>query len=90
MQRDAMNALLAWKDNPSRKPLMLFGARQVGKSYLLEEFAKKSYQSYALLNLEQSGNLRDAFEGELSQRQSSPISRNSRTCRCQRVTRSSC
>lgn len=66
MQRDAMNALLAWKDSPSRKPLMLFGARQVGKSYLLEEFAKKSYQNYVLLNLEQSSVLRTAFGGDLS------------------------
>ena len=49
-----------------RKPLMLFGARQVGKSHLLERFATENYQSYALLDLEQSASLRAAFEGDLS------------------------
>lgn len=68
MQRDAMGALLRWKDDPKRKPLMLFGARQVGKSYLLERFAQENYQHYALLNLEQSKVLRAAFEGDLSPR----------------------
>lgn len=68
MQRDAMDALLNWKNNPRHKPLMVFGARQVGKSYLLERFAKEGYQSYVVLNLEQSASLRTAFEGDLSPR----------------------
>jgi len=38
MERKAMSCLIAWKDNPKRKPLLLYGARQVGKTYLVKEF----------------------------------------------------
>ena len=40
MEREAMNQLLAWKDDPDRKPLILKGARQVGKTWLMKEFGK--------------------------------------------------
>lgn len=79
MYRTAMKRLLDWKNNPVRKPLLLFGARQVGKSYLLERFARENYQSYVLLNLEQSRGLRAAFEGDLSPRSVPLTSRSSPT-----------
>ncbi|MBP3884156.1 MAG: ATP-binding protein [Olsenella sp.] len=60
-----MRQLLEWKVSPDRKPLLLFGARQVGKSYLIEQFAKENYQSYALFNLEEDPRLLQAFEGSL-------------------------
>lgn len=65
MERTAMQQLLEWKDGPDRKPLLLFGARQVGKSYLIEQFAKENYESYALLNLEEDPRLQHAFDGSL-------------------------
>ena len=40
MKRKAMDKLIAWKNNKSRKPLLLYGARQVGKTYLVKEFGK--------------------------------------------------
>ena len=44
MERQAMQNLIKWKDNPRRKPLMVWGARQVGKTYLLrEQFAQTFY-----------------------------------------------
>lgn len=60
-----MTELKDWKSNPSRKPLLLFGARQVGKTYLLEQFAKENYENFALLNFEEDPRLAQAFEGSL-------------------------
>ena len=41
MKRKITEALIAWKNNPAHKPLILQGARQVGKSYILEEFGRQ-------------------------------------------------
>lgn len=65
MERTAMKRLLEWKDDPNRKPLLLFGARQVGKSYLIEQFARENYESYAILNFEEDPRLTHAFDGSL-------------------------
>ena len=40
MKRKAMNKLIEWKNKQNRKPLLLYGARQVGKTYLVKEFGK--------------------------------------------------
>ena len=68
MKRAAMRELIAWKDSANRKPLLLFGARQVGKSYLIEQFARENYQNYALLNFEEDPRLAHAFDGSLEPR----------------------
>lgn len=59
MERAEMRRLLDWKSSPQRKPLLLFGARQVGKSYLID------YEKYALFNLEEDPRLTRAFDGNL-------------------------
>lgn len=41
MERIIMQELVAWKDRDDRKPLILLGARQVGKTYILKEFGKR-------------------------------------------------
>jgi len=51
MYRKLYNKLLIWKDSPKRKPLVLDGARQVGKSWLVEEFASKEYSNWVKLDL---------------------------------------
>lgn len=43
MQRNIYNQLLRWKNKKTRKPLILNGARQVGKTYILREFGQKEY-----------------------------------------------
>ena len=48
MKRSVYNSLIEWKLNKRRKPLILNGARQVGKTYVLQEFAK---QGYTIVNL---------------------------------------
>lgn len=52
MKRNLYKNLLAWKNNKNRKPLLLTGARQVGKTYLLNEFANNEYNDFIYLNLD--------------------------------------
>ncbi len=51
MDRFIMNDLQRWKDSPYRKPLILKGARQVGKTWVLKEFGKRSYSNVAYFTL---------------------------------------
>lgn len=50
MKRDIYDELLAWKTSQFRKPLMLYGARQVGKTYILKEFGRREYESVLYVN----------------------------------------
>ena len=52
MERDVLERLMAWRDSPRRKPLMLKGARQVGKTWALREFGRRAYQNVAYFSLE--------------------------------------
>ena len=65
MQRDAYEKLLTWKQGTSRKPLILNGARQVGKTYLLKQFGKQEYSTYLYLNFEETPALMALFSGNL-------------------------
>ena len=62
MQRNIFNSLLEWKNSKYRKPLILKGARQVGKTYILKEFGKKEYENIAYLNFDHDENLYNLFE----------------------------
>ncbi|MCL2423013.1 MAG: ATP-binding protein [Micrococcales bacterium] len=50
MERDAYSQLLAWKANPRRKPLIISGARQVGKTWLMTEFGRREYDDVVALS----------------------------------------
>jgi len=63
MDRLAMNNLKQWKESPNRKPLIIKGARQVGKTWLMKEFGKKEYAQTAYLNFESSTALQTLFSG---------------------------
>lgn len=65
MQRDFYKKLLAWKTSDDRKPLILKGARQVGKTYILKEFGKNEYKNTAYFNFEEDPTLIDFFSGRL-------------------------
>ena len=52
MERKAMAELVKWKDKPNRMPLIMNGARQVGKTYLLKEFGKKYFENTIYVHLE--------------------------------------
>ncbi len=66
MKRDIYYQLIVWKNNPERKPLVLKGARQVGKTYILQNFGKNEYEDVAYFNFEEDPDLHDFFTGRLA------------------------
>ena len=50
MRRKIYQKLLEWKNSPRHKPLVLLGARQVGKTYILKEFGKKEFDNFVYVN----------------------------------------
>jgi predicted AAA+ superfamily ATPase len=62
MERDAMQSLIAWKQSPYRKPLILQGIRQVGKTWLLKEFGRRYYERVAYFNFDEHPEYRQFFE----------------------------
>ena len=52
MEREIINELIKWKDSNNRKPLIVHGARQVGKTYIIKEFGKKYYDNIVYVNFE--------------------------------------
>jgi len=66
MERILTNKLLSWKNDRARKPLILKGVRQCGKTFLLKEFGKNHYEDYAYFNFEGNDELQRAFEGDLN------------------------
>lgn len=63
MYRSAINDLLKWKDSPRRKPLILEGARQVGKTWLLQKFGAEHYRNLLYINFEVDKDAREIFDG---------------------------
>ena len=51
MKRKITQQLIDWKNRPDHKPLILQGARQVGKTYILEEFGREHYKNYIKVSL---------------------------------------
>lgn len=62
IKRDIMEALLKWKQRPSRKPLIIQGARQIGKTWIMKKFGKECFDYVAYFNLESSEELCREFE----------------------------
>ncbi len=62
MDRLIEEYLAEWKDSLNRKPLIIRGARQVGKTYAIEKFAEKNYRRLLKVNLEQDRNIHSVFE----------------------------
>lgn len=69
MKRDIYQRLEEWKHSARRKPLVLNGARQVGKTYSLKHFGKTSYKNIAYLNFEKDEKLGQYFEETLDPKQ---------------------
>lgn len=62
MERFLMDRLVAWKDKSRRKPLILNGARQVGKTWLLREFGRRYFENVAYVNLDDNPRMREQFD----------------------------
>lgn len=65
MKRFAMESLVRWKENARRKPLLIDGARQVGKSWLVDEFAATHYENEAKVVFQNSEDAKAIFDGDL-------------------------
>lgn len=61
MDRDTLQDLIAWKNKSTRKPLIVRGARQVGKTWLLKEFGRTQYRQCVYVNFENAITLQDMF-----------------------------
>lgn len=64
MRRKAIEQLYRWKASADRKPLVVQGARQVGKTWLMQEFAKEAYKKCAYVNFEDNDMLRHLFDND--------------------------
>ena len=62
MERKIMKKLIEWKNDHNRKPLILRGARQVGKTYILKQFGKENYNNVAYFNFDHDQELYQLFE----------------------------
>lgn len=62
MERKIYRNLQAWKASPHRKPLILEGARQVGKTWLMQEFGKREYSNYVYVNFDREAWAKNLFE----------------------------
>lgn len=61
MKRNAIDALKKWKVSDDRKPMVLKGARQVGKTWLMKEFGKEYYDSFVYFNFDEEDELKSIF-----------------------------
>lgn len=62
MERNAMKNLVSWKQSADRKPMVLKGARQVGKTWLMEEFGRRYYKNTVYYNFDEEDELKSVFE----------------------------
>ena len=65
MKRKFYNTLIKWKENNMEKPLMVVGARQIGKTYIIEEFCKNEFKDYIYVNLLKDKSIKNIFEEEI-------------------------
>jgi predicted AAA+ superfamily ATPase len=65
MKRDLYRYLLRWKNDPARQPLLVQGARQVGKTFLLKEFGAKEFESLCYINFEETPSVKKFFDLDL-------------------------
>ena len=61
MKRNAIENLKKWRDDPERKPMVLRGARQVGKTWLMKEFGRTCYENYVYFNFDEEDELKSIF-----------------------------
>lgn len=66
MYRVAMEKLYKWKERSNRKPLIIEGARQVGKTWLMKEFGKKAYEDVVYINFDANSKMAELFGADLN------------------------
>ena len=62
LKRFILDELIKWKESKYRKPLILKGERQIGKTYILKQFGKENYEDVAYFNFDNDEDLYNLFE----------------------------
>ena len=65
MERTALKQLIEWKSRQNRKPLIIHGVRQAGKTWLMKEFGRLSYKNTVYVNFERNARIREAFAKDI-------------------------
>lgn len=65
MERRILSKLKTWKSNKNKKPLVLTGARQVGKTWVMKKFGELEFENTIYINFERDKPLKDLFESDL-------------------------
>ena len=66
MYRYAIEDLYKWKESKYRKPLIIEGARQVGKTWLMKEFGKQAYENTVYINFDANNQMSELFSADLN------------------------
>lgn len=66
MYKTAIEKLFKWKESKNRKPLVIEGARQVGKTWLMNEFGKQAYKDVFYINFDSNSIMKDLFSIDLN------------------------
>ena len=66
MKRKVMAALVKWKDKPDKQPLIIHGARQVGKTHIIKEFGEKYYRNVIYVNMETNRRIASFFDEDIT------------------------
>ncbi len=64
MQRKILQSLQNWKQNPNRKPLIIQGARQVGKTWAMKHFGEQSFEQVAYINFDNNPRMKTLFSDD--------------------------
>lgn len=65
MKRKMMRELIEWRKDPDRKPLIITGCRQTGKTYIVKAFAESEYRNHIYIDFEKTPKKRRLFDGSL-------------------------
>ena len=66
MYRNQIEKLIEWRNNKNKKPLIIRGARQVGKTWLMKEFGKNNYKNFAYINFDRNTRMEQLFSGDMN------------------------
>ena len=81
MKRKIIDTLVEWKNSQNRKPLVVNGARQIGKTYIINEFGNANFSNLVYINLETNPAIRKIFEGNIEPSYRSEERRVGKECR---------
>lgn len=73
MKRDILKKLIEWKNKPIRKPLILTGARQVGKTWAMKEFGAKNFKKSAYISFDNNPNIKKLFDNSVHPKELLPF-----------------